>query len=425
MSSPIQDMESAVKSLYGIDDKIIGRHFERYDNLARKYIEQFGEGELHFFSAPGRTEICGNHTDHNHGRVLAASIDLDSIAAANTNEQGKVVLYSEGYPDAFEVDLNHLHRIDSEKGTTSALIRGIAFKLSELGYEIGGFNACVTSDVLPGSGLSSSASIEVLIGTIFNTLFNDERIPVEELAKIGQFAENRYFGKPCGLMDQLACAVGGIIAIDFENPFEPVIKRVSFDFSEKNYRVLVVDTGGNHADLTDDYASIPAEMKSVARALGAEVCREIDYDQLLHKAKSLRVQVGDRALLRAFHFLCENERVVHQVNSLESGDFQTFLRLVEESGNSSCKWLQNIFSANNIHEQGMTLALALTEQYLDQIGAGACRVHGGGFAGAIQVFLPKGAVAVYTELMESVFGAESVLLLNIRSYGALHAFDLF
>lgn len=324
-----------------------------------------------------------------------------------------MILFSEGYAQPFEVDLNRLEQVQEERGTTSALIRGIAFKLSELGYQIGGFNACVASEVLPGSGLSSSASIEVLIGTIFNTLFNDERIPVDELAKIGQFAENRYFGKPCGLMDQLACAVGGIIAIDFKNPFEPVIERVGFDFSEKNYQLLIVDTGGNHADLIDDYASIPAEMKSVARALGAEVCREIEYDQLLHKTKSLREQVGDRALLRSFHFLWENERVVHQVNSLKSGDFQTFLRLVGESGNSSFKWLQNIFSANNIHEQGMTLALALTEQYLDQIGAGACRVHGGGFAGAIQVFLPKGAVAGYTELMESVLGDDSVLLLNI------------
>ena len=418
MINALNAFRDVFRQIYGQEKTLLEKQQKRYHALIQKFEKLFRQEDWHLFSTPGRTEIGGNHTDHNHGRVLAASVNLDSIAVARKNELNKVILFSEGYAQPFEVDLNRLEQVQEERGTTSALIRGIAFKLSELGYQIGGFNACVASEVLPGSGLSSSASIEVLIGTIFNTLFNDERIPVDELAKIGQFAENRYFGKPCGLMDQLACAVGGIIAIDFENPFEPVIERVGFDFSEKNYQLLIVDTGGNHADLIDDYASIPAEMKSVARALGAEVCREIEYDQLLHKTKSLREQVGDRALLRSFHFLWENERVVHQVNSLKSGDFQTFLRLVGESGNSSFKWLQNIFSANNIHEQGMTLALALTEQYLDQIGAGACRVHGGGFAGAIQVFLPKGAVAGYTELMESVLGDDSVLLLNIRSYGA-------
>jgi galactokinase len=262
--------------------------------------------------------------------------------------------------------------------------------------------------------------VEVLIGSIFNALYNDNNIAPEELAKIGQYAENEYFGKPCGLMDQMASAVGGIIAIDFEDPHKPLVEKVDFDFAVQHYNLLVIDTGGNHADLTEDYASVPKEMKSVAEKLGKQVCREIDYDDLIGGMRSLRQQLGDRAVLRVMHFLGDNERVVDQVMALKQRDFQKFLGLVNESGNSSFKWLQNIFTVKNVHEQGVALALALTENFISTIGEGACRVHGGGFAGTIQVFLPNFAVENYIQLVEKIFGEEKVLVLSIRPYGTVY-----
>lgn len=420
----MKNLNMALKNLYGNKETIVEKQQNRYSILKDIFNRKFGELESHFFSAPGRTEIGGNHTDHNHGRVLAGSVNLDSIAIAAKNFDNQIVIYSENYDTSFVVDLSELNVVQEEEGTTNALIRGIAARFNQLGFETGGFNACITSEVLPGSGLSSSASIEVLIGSIFNALYNNNNIPPEKLAMIGQYAENEYFGKPCGLMDQMACAVGGIISIDFENPQNPHIEKVDFDFEGYGYNLLVVDTGGNHADLTEDYASVPREMKSVAEALSAKICREIGYDNLLKEIKSLRAKVGDRAVLRALHFLGDNERVVHQVKALENGDIKYFLELVNESGNSSFKRLQNIYTTQNVHEQGVSLALALTEDFISGIGEGACRVHGGGFAGTIQVFLPSGAVENYVRLIEAVFGERKVMVLNIRPYGTVYLNEL-
>jgi len=402
------------------DDNILSKKVKRFQGLIDKFKQKFQQDDLHFFCTPGRTEIGGNHTDHNHGRVLAGSVNLDSIAVAAKNNSNLVTIHSEGYREPFIVNLDQLEKIPGENETTSALIRGIAARFKQLEFSIGGFNACITSDVLPGSGLSSSASIEVLIGTIFNYLFNDGKISPQQIAIIGQFAENEYFGKPCGLMDQTTCAVGGIVTIDFLNPKVPVVRKVNFDFASQNYSLLVVDTGGNHANLTDEYASIPREMKSVANQFGAEFCREINYEELIQRIKEIRPRVGDRAILRAFHFLGDNARVLEQVAALERGDFQSFLSLVNESGNSSFKWLQNIYTTKNVEEQGVSLALAITEKYISMVGEGACRVHGGGFAGTIQVFLPNADVSEYIKLVESVFGEGKAVVLSIRPHGTLY-----
>jgi len=410
--------------LYGKNSKTINEQMDRYQTLIANYETCFSINDnFQLFSTPGRTEIGGNHTDHNHGRVLAAGINLDTIAAAAKNNDNRITIYSQGYDKPFIVTLDELNFKEEEKGTTNALIRGIAARFVEMDYKIGGFNACISSNILAGSGLSSSASIEVLIGTILNVFYNEHKISEKILALIGQYAENVYFKKPCGLMDQIVCAVGGIVIIDFKNPGEPLIKKVDFTFSAQNYSLIIVNTGGNHADLTDDYASVPREMIAVAEALKASVCREITMADVLKNISELRSAVGDRAVLRAIHFLGENERVENQVNALEKGDFEIFLKLVNDSGNSSFKWLQNCYTTKNTSEQGITLALSLTEDYIKLCKKGACRVHGGGFAGTIQVFLPSEFVADYKKIMESVFGKQSVLMLNIRQYGTLHIND--
>ncbi len=410
-------LPSVLRKFYGDCEHTQQKQENRYAKLHDTFASRFGKQQVYLFSSPGRTEIGGNHTDHNHGRVLAASVNLDSIAVASRNSEDTVVLYSEGFDTSFVVDLSQLNVVQEEQETTYALIRGIAARLKQLGYTIGGFNACMTSEVLPGSGLSSSASVEVLIGSIFNTLYNANRISPEELAQIGQYAENEYFGKPCGLMDQMACAVGGIVTIDFANPQHPLVDKIDFDFNAQQYRLLVVDTGGNHADLTDDYAAVPQEMKSIASALGADVCREIDYNQLVKQMGLLRNRVGDRAILRAIHFLGDNDRVLKQVTALKNDDFPKFLSLINASGNSSFKWLQNIYTVKNVREQGVSLALAITENFITKIGEGACRVHGGGFAGTIQVFLPQRKVPKFTALIDTVFGEGKVMDLTIRPFG--------
>ncbi|HEX9654775.1 MAG TPA: galactokinase family protein [bacterium] len=412
--------ESVLSNLYENNPQTLDRQRQRYQRIINSYSRLFPDGDIQFFSTPGRTEIGGNHTDHNHGRVLAASVNLDSIAAAAPIADPIVTIYSEAYSGAFQVELADLKPRPQEEGGTAALVRGIAARCKELGFEIGGFNACVTSDVLVGSGLSSSASIEVLIGSIFNHLYNDGRVPPETLALIGQFAENEYFNKPCGLMDQLTCAVGGIVTIDFNDPQQPVFEKVEFDFRAQNYSLLVVNTGGSHADLIEDYASIPREMRAVAEALGKKVGREIVREELLAQLPTVRPRVGDRAILRIFHFLADNDRVVDQVAALKLGDFQRFLQLVTESGNSSSRWLQNCYTTKAPQEQGINLALALTENYINKHGAGACRVHGGGFAGTIQVFLPNSILADYVKQLEGVFGKGSVLILQIRPHGTTY-----
>jgi galactokinase len=414
--------------LYGEDQQFIDKQVERYIKAAKRYYDLFprsSEKGLHLFSTPGRTEIGGNHTDHNAGRVLAAGVSLDAIAVATTTSDDIITVYSEGYPQPFVVELDWLSPKKEEEGTTTAIIRGIASRIKELGYKIGGFNAYITSNVLGGSGLSSSACIEILLATILNYLYNDGKIEEVLLAKIGQYAENQYFNKPCGLMDQIACAVGGFVTIDFKSFDNPVVRKIDFDFAPQNYVLLVVDTGGNHADLTQDYASVPQEMKSVAKALGGRVCREFTMEDVIGNIPSLREQVGDRAILRAMHFFADDKRVVQQVKALEKGDFKEFLKLVNESGNSSWKWLQNCFTTKNPYEQGITLALAVTENFLKASGEGACRVHGGGFAGTIQIFMPNQLLQDYIRLMEGVFGKGSVTVLSIRPYGTLYVNSFF
>ncbi len=415
----IENYSEVLRKLYGNDALVVKEQLSRYIRLFEMYNDHFTNQEVYLFSAPGRTEIGGNHTDHNLGRVIASSINLDSIAVASKNDLHKITLYSDGYDEPFVVNLDELEIVKEEVGTTNSLIRGIAFKFNQLGYSIGGFSAVMTSDVLPGSGLSSSASVEVLVGSIFNVLFNKGKVSNEEIAIIGQYAENNYFDKPCGLMDQMACAVGGIIAIDFKDPKNPIVEKVDFAFEAQGYKLLIVDTGGNHEDLTDDYASIPIEMKSVAKLLGKESCRELDSDSLVNNLNEIRTKVGDRAALRAFHFINENERVVKQVDSLKENKFEEFLAHVNDSGNSSFKWLQNIFSTKYVREQGVTIALAFSEKFLYEKGEGSCRVHGGGFAGTIQVFLPQKFVKEYKNYIEAVLGKDKVMILNIRSEGAV------
>jgi len=409
--------------IYGSNERVTREQVDRYQNLLNEFKKKFAgidDSDIRLFSTPGRTEISGNHTDHNHGRVIAAAVNLDAIAAVVKVPADNIIVYSKGYEQGFEVNLDELNPLKEEQGTTNALIRGIAARFRELGCQIGGFHACIFCDVLPGSGLSSSAVIEVLIADILNTLYNGRQIAAESLAIIGQYAENNYFNKPCGLMDQLTCAKGGIVTIDFENPQHPLVETVNFDFNRENFSILVVNTGGSHADLTDDYAAIPREMKSVAEALGKKVCREIDYTDVMRNPAKLRASVGDRAILRALHFTAENRRVELQVNALENKDFELFLSYVRESGNSSLRWLQNCYTARNTAEQGITLALALTEKYIEETGRGACRVHGGGFAGTIQVFLPNPVLGDYIRMIEPVFGKGCVSVLTIRPEGTRH-----
>ncbi len=411
------------RALTLIDDGDEGRinwDKDRFTKLREKFYTYFPESKLHYFSTPGRTELGGNHTDHNNGRVLAASINLDSKAVVSKSENMIVDMYSEGYGDPFLVDLSDLKYREEESGTTNALIRGVAARFTQLGYSIGGFNTVMASDVLPGSGLSSSASVEILMATIFNALYNGNSINPEILARIGQFAENEYFGKPSGLMDQMACAVGGIIVIDFQDPDEAKVQKVDFDINSVNYNLLVVDTGGNHADLTEDYAAVPSEMKRTAKLFGKNVLRDVQEDDFIGKIPEIRKSLGDRAVLRALHFFQENKRVDMEVAALRKDEFVDFLDLVGASGNSSFKLLQNIYTSKNIDEQGISLALALSEQYIREKSAGACRVHGGGFAGTIQVYLPVGMTGEYVELMEKVFGSGCTRILKIRPFGTVY-----
>ncbi len=411
-----------LENVYGSRREEVERQQQRYRMLEEWFEKCFGAGEKSFFSVPGRTEIGGNHTDHNHGRVLAAGINLDTIAVARPNKDNKVILYSEGYDRPFEVSLDTLTPRAAEEGSTAALIRGVAARLQEWGYRPGGFNACVSSEVPAGLGLSSSAAIEVLCGAILSALYNQGRIPPDVLARAGQYAENVFFGKPCGLMDQMACATGGIIAIDFKEPQKPLVEKIDFDFESRSCALLIVDTGGGHADLTADYAAIPGEMKAVAGMLGGKVCRDVDEAALLKNLSRLRAGPGDRAVLRALHFFRENQRVSLQAEALRQNDFQRFLALVNASGNSSFKALQNIYSTENVREQSVSLALILTEGFIEEHcpGRAACRVHGGGFAGTIQLFLPREFVERYTAYMHGFCGPEKIVPAAIRPYGAIH-----
>ncbi len=430
-----KEADAVFARLYG--EEAVAAARSRYRDLAAATLSAFPEsaGDLRVFTAAGRTELGGNHTDHNHGKVLAASIQLDAVAFVTPRDDTVVRFRSTGYPDVV-VDVADLSAKKEEEGTTEALVRGIAAEFVARGVKVRGFTANAASDVLSGSGLSSSAAMEVLFGTIFDCLYGEGKRSSVEIAQIGQKAENVYFGKPCGLMDQVACATGGAVAIDFADPAEPVVKSVDFDLSGAGYALCVVNTGGNHADLTADYAAVPVEMKAVAAAFGKTVLRDVSRKELLAAAGALRPKVGDRALLRAFHFLAENERVDAMLAALTAANaaaaerdgaardeaIASFLRLVGESGDSSWELLQNVFTPKLPVEQGVSLALALTREYLASLGSGrkpgVCRVHGGGFAGTIQAYIPSEAVSGYVAWMRPVFGEKAVTALRIRPVGA-------
>jgi galactokinase len=408
--------------LYGGNEEAIEQQILRYNELINTFKTLFPDNneEIQLFSTSGRTEIGGNHTDHNAGRVLAAAVHFDTIAAVTKTQENEIIVYSEGYPDVFRVNLSSLDYNQEEAETTTALIRGIAARFHQLGHSIGGFNAYISSSVARGSGLSSSASIEVLLATILNALYNNNSLEPALLARIGQYAENVYFGKPSGLMDQMACALGGFITIDFKDSDKAIYQKVDFDMAAYGYHILVVDTGGNHADLTQDYADVPHEMKLVAQALGKQVLRELSLDDILQNIPLLREKAGDRAILRAIHFFNDDHRVVEQAKALADNRFSDFLRMVQESGSSSWRLLQNCYSNQNPQEQGVTLALSVTETFIDKVKEGACRVHGGGFAGTIQVFLPDEHIKEYVALMEGIFGINTVAIINIRPEGTLY-----
>jgi len=411
-----------LKELYGNDETILRSKANNYIELAKTFIEKYGEADLQLFSSPGRTEIGGNHTDHQCGRVLAAAVNMDNIAVVATNNSDTIRISSEGYPE-FTFDLNDLTIDETMFSTSKALVKGICFRFKELGFNIGGFDACILGGVPEGSGLSSSASFEVLIGAILSHLFNDGKLDAIENAKIGQWSENNYFGKPCGLMDQTACSVGGFITIDFKDNTNPIVKALDFDFANTGFSLVITNTGGSHAILDSEYALLPQEMKALAKELGQEVLRPLSMDDIIQNIPALREKVGDRAILRAIHFMGDNERVVDQAKALENGNFDAFLNMVTASGKSSFMYLQNIFAQtqenfdSKMAEQGVALGLALSEKVLN--GKGAWRVHGGGFAGTIQAFVPNDLLDKYISTLEHVFGEGSCYKLFIRSKGSV------
>lgn len=393
---------------------------ERYIDCIAHHAEQYGErDDLMLFSTPGRTEIGGNHTDHQRGCVLAGAISLDVIAAVSRNNQNVIRVLSKGYP-ADLIDLVDLRVKEREKNRSAALIRGVAAKIQKMGYPLGGFDAYTTSDVLSGSGLSSSAAFEVLISCIINALFCKEELSPVELAMISQYAENEYFGKPSGLMDQTACAAGDCIQIDFKEPGKPVGHRIDFDLNGYGYRLAIIHCGANHAYLTDDYASVPADMTAVARAFGKDVLREVEEEEFYANLSMIRQSCGDRALLRAAHFFAENKRVGNMAQAILDHDIDSFFALVNESGRSSYELLQNIYSDKNPREQGLAVGLCLAERIL--AGTGACRVHGGGFAGTIQAYVKNELLDEFVSKMEAVFGAGNCYILNIRKPGCIKVF---
>ena len=383
------------------------------------YQRTFGAddgAQVEIFSAPGRTEVGGNHTDHQHGCVLAGSVNLDTLCCAAPNGTNVVRMLSEGYP-MLEVDLANLQPVQGEENTSASLIRGIAARMTELGHPVGGFDAYATSNVLAGSGLSSSAAYEVLLGVIYNRLFCGEAFDAVQVAQIGQYAENVFFGKPCGLMDQMASSVGNIVAIDFNDPAKPVIRPIGFDFAASGYALCIIDSGADHANLTDEYAAIPADMKGIARALGVEVLRDADEAKFVEMIPHLRKEFGDRAVLRAYHFFGDNRRAVQEADLLEQGDFEGFLQVIKESGRSSFQYLQNVYVSGAKQDQAVALSLAVAEMAL--AGEGAVRVHGGGFAGTIQAFVPQQKLAKFVDTVDGALGKGACHVLAIRPEGGI------
>ena len=411
--------DEVLAALYALDgtQASLDRAQERAAQVVRSFAEIFTPEEhasVALFSGPGRTEIGGNHTDHQHGHVLCGSVDLDMLACAAPNGKEVIRIHSQGYP-TLEVELSSLLPRERERNTSAALVRGVAAKAAELGYPMSGFDAYVTSNVLSGSGLSSSAAYEVLVGNILNHFFCEGALTPIQIAKIGQYAENVYFGKPCGLMDQMGSSVGGAVAIDFADPAAPVVRKVDYDFSKSGHALCIVDTGSCHADLTDDYAEITQEMGAVAAHFGKQVLRDVPEEQFRAEIPSLRVRCGDRAVLRALHFYDDDRRAVEEADALEAGDFDRFLALVNASGISSSLHLQNTWSIADPKQQAIPLALAVGRELLD--GTGAIRVHGGGFAGTIQAFVPVEKLTAFKSGMEKLLGPGMCHILHIRPQG--------
>ena len=382
------------------------------------FLASFGGVPERYFSAPGRTEIGGNHTDHQRGRVLAGAVNLDTVAAVRRNGTGTIRVQSKGYPISI-VELDCLTPVASEVNSTPALIRGVAARFAQLGCKVEGFDAYCESTVLPGSGLSSSAAFEVLIGTIINHLFFDGKVSQPQIAMIGQYAENVFFGKPCGLMDQTASAVGNLVTIDFFDKENPVIEPVDFDFASCGHALCIIDSGADHADLTDEYAAIPGEIKAVAACFGKDVLTQIDEKEFYAQLPRIRKACGDRAVMRCIHFYQENARVPLQVAALREGDFEKFLSLIKQSGYSSYMYLQNVIPAGCKAHQDVAVALGLAEHYLQ--GRGAYRVHGGGFAGTIQAFVPVDILDSFVAGMDGALGEGACHVLSIRPQGGVPA----
>lgn len=403
-------------TLYGEEN--IEKANARYTKAVDEFVKEFGEGrDLELFSVAGRSEISGNHTDHNYGKVIAASIDLDIIAVASKRDDMQINIKSEGFPIDC-VDVTDPCPCEKDYFKSCSIISGMARGFLNNGYSIGGYDAYTTSNVFKGSGLSSSAAFEDMVGNILNYFYNDGKVENPEIAKIAQYAENVFFGKPCGLMDQTACAVGGFVAIDFKDPKNPIIEKLDFDLTGAGYSLCIVNTGGNHADLNDDYASVPAEMKGIASYFGKEVLREVCEKEIISAIPALREKYGDRAIMRALHFKEENKRVTYQTEALKKNDLSTFFKGVHESGNSSFKYLQNVYTTKNVSEQGLSLALCLAEKVLKGKDA-AWRVHGGGFAGTIQAFIKNEDIPAFTQMLDGAFGNGATTVLKVRPYGAI------
>ena len=402
--------------LYG--KAAVAENQKRYEDLVGKFVKEFGEKDLYLFSSPGRTEISGNHTDHNHGKVLAGSINLDCVGVAAVNDTNFVNIVSETFNQSFTIDLNHLEPSDRMAGTVD-LVKGLLKGFEKSGYEVGGFDAYVTSNVISAAGVSSSASFEMLLCSMLNTFFNAGKMDTVAYAHIGKYSENHYWNKASGLLDQMACAVGGLITIDFLEPQAPVVEKIDFDFASQNHSLIIVNTGKGHADLSADYSSVPNEMKKVAQFFGKEVCAEIKEQDVIDHLAELRAYAGDRSVLRALHFFEENKRVAAEVKALKENRFGDFLDEITSSGNSSWKWLQNCYTNSNVQEQGISIALALTEMFIAEKKRGACRIHGGGFAGVIMAMLPNDLVDEYVAYIEKAMGEGSAYRMSIRPYGAI------
>lgn len=405
-------MEVKYEALYGPEAEV---QKARYRAVRENFEKIFGSSEGgQWFSAPGRTEIGGNHTDHNHGRVLTAAVNLDIVGLAKKTDTNVVRLKSAEYDKLDQVSLEDLSCREEVSGS-QALIRGICAKCREMGYQVGGFDCYTITRVLKGSGLSSSAAFEILVVTVISHLFNDGKIDPVTAAIISQYAENVYFGKPSGLLDQMASSVGGFTSIDFKEPLKPVIEKVDFDFASCGHALCVVDTGGNHANLTSEYAAIPAEMKKVANFFGKEFLRDVDERDFYEHLGEVRKVTGDRAVLRAMHFFDDDRLAVEEAKALKAGDFDSFKKMIRTSGRSSLERLQNVFAVVAPEEQGLSLALTLSEYVLGSDGA--FRVHGGGFAGTIQAFVPLDKLDHYRALMEKIFGKDSCHVLSVRAAG--------